>query len=147
MKNFIQKLIDRAVLYWKYEMTEQDLKDLEYKMSHLDEKIVDISTVPNWTEQRGVYRLRVSPATEGLVFSLIRPVMTDAHVQMVQEYDLLKWIYIHVYEDGYNHKVVVANQPNTDTFNEIPNYLCESLNFSEFAEVMYTSDCQNLMGC
>ena len=57
-----------------------------------------------------------------------------------------EWIYIHVYEDGYNHKVVLSNRPDMENFHNLPNYLCVSFNFSEFAVAMYLADCEILLG-
>lgn len=70
-----------------------------------------ISRFHNWQERRGIYRVPVH-MTGGLVALLD----IDRAIDIYLKYGIVFFdhVYIHVYEDGYNHKVGVSYRPDKD---------------------------------
>ena len=146
IREFFNRQIQNMVLWYRYGESVDSVQQIKNSVSVQHDDIVLIEDVPNWQQKRGIYRVMVKPRHEGLLWMMMQAYRSDEYITMCQELNLIEWIYIHVYEDGYNHKVVLSNRPDMENFHNLPNYLCVSFNFSEFAVTMYLADCEILLG-
>lgn len=146
IREFFDRQIQNMVLWYRYGESVDSIQRLKTAVNVLHDDIKLTEDVPNWQQKRGIYRVMVKPRHEGLLWMMMQAYRSDEYITMCQELNLIEWIYIHVYEDGYNHKVVLSNRPDVENFHNLPNYLCVSFNFSEFAVTMYLADCEILLG-
>ena len=146
IREFFDRQIQNMVLWSRYGESVDSIQRLKTAVNVLHNDIKLTADEPNWKEKRGIYRVMVKPRHEGLLWMMMQGYRNDEFITMCQELNLIEWIYVHVYEDGYNHKVVISNRPDMENFHNLPNYLCVSFNFSEFAVTMYLDDCSILLG-
>lgn len=146
IREFFNRQVQNMVLWYHYGETVDSIQRIKAAVNVLHNGIELAADVPNWKEKRGIYRVKVKPRHEGLLWMMMQAYVKEEFITMCQELNVIEWIYVHVYEDGYNHKVVISNRPDVGNFDSIPNYLCVSHNFSEFAATMYLSDCSILLG-
>ena len=147
IREFFDRQIQNMVLWSRYGESVDSIQRLKTAVNVLHDDIKLTEDVPNWQQKRGIYRVKVAPRHEGVLWMMMmQAYRNDEYITMCQELNLIEWIYVHVYEDGYNHKVVISNRPDVENFHNLPNYLCVSFNFSEFAVTMYLADCEILLG-
>ena len=146
IREFFDRQIQNMVLWHRYGESVDSIQRLKTAVNVLHNDIKLAADEPNWKEKRGIYRVKVAPRHEGLLWMMMQAYRNDEFITMCQELNVIEWFYIHVYEDGYNHKVVISNRPDVENFNNLPNYLCVSHNFSEFAATVYLADCSILLG-
>lgn len=146
IREFFDRKMQNLSLQYRYGQTLQSVEQIKSILSVRHDDIMLAEDVPNWQEKRGIYRVKVEPRHNSLLWLMMQPFRNDQYITMCQELNLVEWIYVHVYEDGYNHKVVIANRPDTENFRYIPNYLCVSHNFADFSVTKYLSDFETLLG-
>lgn len=111
----------------------------------------DIREVRDWDQKRGVYFL---PMTSALRESMAESWNVDAGCSMYAN-DLIKkalknqypfywFVFIHVYSDGYNHKVVVSDMVDPN-FHMLSSYLEFCQDFARMHYTPYTTDLKTMI--